>query len=474
MNKSLLVMICDFLLISILALVRFDDPPEDEPAPQAQAQAAAQQGQEQDMVEVLRMSLEEEEARRQALAQNLEQREAQLQEREQALQQTSEELTMTREERERLAAERERLAQEREQLASSVEQLEQTRAEREQELQRQQEQARQLQAELKAQQDALAESRAAAERLAQAQAEAEQRAQLLQTNLQVSQTESRILRENLDSARAEVETARVQAEQAADRAERLSTNVAQLAQTQQQSTQQIQKQIEEAQPINQNEIFKRFEANRVRLAFSFQRPQLLGGWSSETSQAPAVLVQDASGQTYALVEASMTPFDPTTLDNLRAVRAQMRIGDRTLSITEIGFLREDPRVISIALPDRFVQAAEKTPFMLAREPLRFPQAVLVGQQQDRYGEVGFRVSSGANDYINLDSRVLSRLFGDFAPVRGDFVFAKTGHLMGVMVSNGQGVVLQSLESQAYLPLGDNFQLEQARRLKTQLTPQVTP
>lgn len=478
MNKSLLVMICDFLLISILALVEFDVP-EDEPTPQQQAEVAAAEGQEQDMVEVLRLSLEEEEARRQELSQNLEQREAELQEREQALAQTSEELQMTREEREQLAQQREqleqeraRLEQERSQLSSTVQetqsQLEQTRAQSEEELRKQRAQARQLQEELQRRQEELAQAQQQAEELARAREEAEKRASSLETNLQVAQTEGKILRENLEAAKTEVETARVQAEQAAQRAERLSSNVAQLAQTQQQSSEEIQRRIEEAQPITQNEIFRRFESNRVRLSFNFQRPQLLGGWSNESSSAPAVLVQDGNGQTFALVEASMTPFDPATLDGLRGARAQIRIGDRTLEIVEVGFLREDPRVVAVAIPDRYVQAAEKTPFKLSRDPLRFPEAVLVGQQQDRYGEVGFRVSSNAEEYISTNSQVLSRLFGNFAPVRGDFVFAKTGNLMGVMVSNGRGVVLQSLDSQAYLQLGQDFSIDRARELHSQL------
>ena len=59
MNRSLLLVICDFLLLSMLALAKFDEPEE---AQQQQVTEAVQHDTlaDQDLIDVLRMSLESE------------------------------------------------------------------------------------------------------------------------------------------------------------------------------------------------------------------------------------------------------------------------------------------------------------------------------------------------------------------------------------------------------------------------------
>ena len=86
MNKTLLLVICDFLLLNILALTRWENAepvrPQQTPAASSGADPATQ---DQDIVDVMKMSLEDERAQREQLAKQLQSTEESLQSREQSL-----------------------------------------------------------------------------------------------------------------------------------------------------------------------------------------------------------------------------------------------------------------------------------------------------------------------------------------------------------------------------------------------------
>ena len=86
MNKTLLLILCDFLLLTLLALTRWEtaEPPRprEAPVPELAANAATK---EQDLVETMRQSLADEKASRDELAQRLSSVETNLAAREQSL-----------------------------------------------------------------------------------------------------------------------------------------------------------------------------------------------------------------------------------------------------------------------------------------------------------------------------------------------------------------------------------------------------
>src|SRR5947207_15100859 len=86
MNKTLLLILCDFLLLTLLALTRFEtaEPPRPKQAPVPEMAANAV-SKEQDLVEVMRQSLADEKATRDELAQKLTATESSLATREQSL-----------------------------------------------------------------------------------------------------------------------------------------------------------------------------------------------------------------------------------------------------------------------------------------------------------------------------------------------------------------------------------------------------
>jgi len=119
MNRSALIVIVDFLLVSLLAFSRLDELD----VPQEKAQAAApavpfSKGDHQDLVDVLKLSLDKERESRDALNAQLRQTQSQLQNREQTLA-----------EREKLMRDAEQVLQQKSDEASRLQQERATLAE---------------------------------------------------------------------------------------------------------------------------------------------------------------------------------------------------------------------------------------------------------------------------------------------------------------------------------------------------------
>jgi len=468
-NRSILIIICDFLLISILAIVEFK-PQEPEPQPQSELQEPARSGAENDLVEVLRLSLEEEARNREALANTLAERETALSETAEELAERERALELTREEKARIEAERAALAAEQEQLSEAVAQartrIDKVLAEKqtvEASLQSQAERNRALQEALAAREAALQDASMRIEELNRERAAIERDRQRLETDLKIVATERAMIEQNLVAARAEMETVRMEKERAEARASQLAEGVSRLAE----SSTELKQEIREAQPRSINDIFSTYERNRVQVSFDYSTAGLFGT-RARSMTAQTILVEH-NGQAYAVFEASNTPFDPWTLGDLRGVRATLRLGGRTLEFSEVGFLRQDPRLISVAIPGRFIEGSGIAPFRIEPEPTRFAQAVLIANRTGYYGEAPFKLQPGRRDAVEVQSRLFNRLFGEFSPSRGDFVFSLGGNFMGMMVDGSVFVLLMNPAAADPLPVGERFEEAVARRMAASLS-----
>jgi hypothetical protein len=58
-----------------------------------------------------------------------------------------------------------------------------------------------------------------------------------------------------------------------------------------------------------------------------------------------------------------------------------------------------------------------------------------------YGETVFKLDDETPGYVKMESKIFSRIFGEFSPSRGDLVFSKTGDLLGIMVNNSYCVMI---------------------------------
>ena len=56
----------------------------------------------------------------------------------------------------------------------------------------------------------------------------------------------------------------------------------------------------------------------------------------------------------------------------------------------------------------------------------------------------------------MESKIFSRIFGEFSPSRGDLVFSKTGDLLGIMVNNSYCVMIDRLLTSEEVRFGEQI------------------
>ena len=108
----------------------------------------------------------------------------------------------------------------------------------------------------------------------------------------------------------------------------------------------------------------------------------------------------------------------------------------------------------------------------ALEPFKFPEAVLVNGGGKGYGEIGFKLDAAQPGYVRLDNRLFKRLFGDFAPSRGDLVLSKTGELLGIMVNSDYCALVTNFLPLKTLRTGDDVKAQHSAEMLNDLAARV--
>lgn len=437
MNKTLLLIICDFLLISVLALVEFKPNIEVEAVDEASLRDQASE----EMLELLKLSLEHESAQRETIEANLDQTRDELNQKNEDLDQTARALQEREAHLQEVSAALQEQEAEARALSSSLQatrtSLDLTLEEKEalaRSLQEREARARQLQAELRAQQQAAEEKETAlaAARDTLSQLETQQRQ--LSTQLEIRETEKQMLQQNLLTARAEVERARIEAERAQRQTDNLAAGVGELAA----SSSALREEFRQAQPLSLNAIYRQFEDNRVFLQFQWEERSFRG--TSQRQAALHTLLLDTPEGLQAVFATATSPLENAAARPGLAIILTM--GDRSFAVKEVGFLQGDPSIAAIRVPERLAKEIGRQAFSLSSDPFRFSNAVLVSDDQELYGEIPVRVPPGEPGFLEVESRLFNRLFGEFSPSSGDYVFSLTGELIGIMVGNNRARLLQ--------------------------------
>lgn len=443
MNKTLLLIICDFLLLNILALTRWEKAEPQRPAIEAAAPATASSANQPainaDMVELMRVSLEDERAAREALAAQLSNTTGTLSEREKAL----------------AEAERQRrqLQSALQSTTTSARELEKKFSEATNEAFMTKEQLARMQRELDERKAEAERQRAELARMEKANAEARQRIESLNVAVRVAEQEKEMLGQNLAQARVQVEQERQERLKVVEQTTQLAQGVGQLAER---ST-ELTKEIRENRPVNPNTLFAEYLANRVQMQVTTQRRGLFSP-STRERDAQTVLVSDGP-RVFALMHVSDTPFNLNVENppNYQRITGRLSFSGSELPVRELHFLALDPRIVVVPVAPETASSLGAKVYRLAADPFKFPDVVLVRAEDGRYGETTFRIDASDRRFVRLDNRISTRLFGEITPRRGDLVFAKTGELIGIMVNNDYCAVLGSFAPAQTLPAGDDVE-----------------
>ncbi len=464
MNRSLLLIICDFLLLSLLPLARFDAPVEEETA---EVESTPEATIEQDMIEVLRLSLESEREQQTALAEELKSAENTIERRDELLANTRDELSQTEdllsEERtrtENLIEEKELISQERGTLASDLLRLREENAVERERLRLAQMEIEQKEAELQQTQDTIDEIEAE-------KADIEREKQEVLTELKVAETRNVLVSQQLENTKLEVEFERQQRQEAEKQAEELSKGVTALAGT----SIEIKEEIQLMQPKTPSALFTQFKSNRVEVVFDTAYPGIFQERQKQIN-ARTILITDTKA-TYAILHARNTPFDLNQITPLYdEVNVEIKIGNLTYKPDRLQFMRIDPRIVVIPIDTSILQQNQIEIFPVVLDPFRFSEAVVINGDENYFGESKFNVHPDFSRALQMDQKILSQLFGEFSPATGDLVLAKTGEFMGIMVNREYAGLVDHVSVTDTIWLGEAFDAERTNTIVTKLSNQV--
>lgn len=484
MNRSLLLIICDFLLLSFLALASFDIIVPDESAQVVAEEPIPVATIQEDIADLMRQSLEAEAEEREQLEAELERarqtmrereaalraeveaRDARLRETEEQLAARDESLTLTeaqlRERQEELARieERRREAEERQRR------LETDLSRRTEEITLAQERLRSTEEALRRREETLSRSEEERRALEEQRLELERERLALAGRLEVAETERRLLTDNLERARVEVEserrereTVRREAEQLREQTARLATDVTTLAD----ASTEIREEVRGMQAITASSIFQDFQRNHVEIRFNGVYRGVFANRDREFSTRGVIV--EADGRYFVVFHSRDTPFAPrVNPTGALELRGELRSPSGAaspfrFSIREVGFLADDPRLLWFPIGEESMRNTGLKTWSIARDPFRFNEAVLVDQNQTFFGEANFQVSTQEENKVEFQRQILSRLFGEIRPAPGNIVFSQRGEFMGIVLDNRQALLVNEFRAADRLRLGDEFSAE---------------
>ena len=440
MNRTLLLIIVDFLFLNLIALTRWEkaEPthPRQLPVPEMAGNMLPHDS---DLVELMRLSLADEQKVREQTSTQLQAAQAEIQSKGQNLAQ--------------LQASRAQIESALTTTQQNVRELNNQVAAAAQETSVTKEHLAQIQRQLEEKQAEAERQRLQIAALALQQSEAQQRIEGLNVKVKVAEQAQSLLRSNLDEAKQQVEAERLERQKVMAQTDQLTAGVGQLAQ----KSGEIAQEIRSNQPINANTLFSDFLSNRVTAKLSAYRKVLIGS-GNHVGETKTVLVTDGKA-IYALLHASETPF-AVTITEEKPVDWERIAGDFgrppvTAPISEFQFLALDPRLIVIPVDADLAARLGVKVYKTALDPYKFPEAVLVSHGGAGYGEVTFQVDSQTPRYVRMDNRLIKHLIGEFTPTAGDLVFAKTGELIGIMVNSDYCAVVDNFLSVKTIKAGDD-------------------
>lgn len=529
MNKTLIIIICDFLLLSMLSMARFDKPElqihqEKDTPSQSVAGDANPEG---DLLEVLKSSLEEEEKARAAMSQQLteaqqalQNREAQMTEQERKWLQAQNDIRTKDEEAVRLAQARAALERQLQTNQSRLTQLQQEHSKSETDLAALQRQATKTQAELEQMERLKQASEQELQQVKTQQDASRTQIDTLKKEVEKAQSESRVNQQLVDALQQDLQK-RVQelgqmegkvqtldqARQAAVLEGQKLSGQLQVAQTevrltseqlkttqkeigvvreekavmQKQTTEltkgvntlatqsdQLTKEIRQSRPLTPNNIFNQFSSNRIHSSFQAARTGVFGQTVRKDSVANTILFSKGN-QIYAVYHVGETPFElaavPTEWSSMFGTFRHQSLFS---PMTQVSFLDRDPRIMISQVTAEQAQKLGCQIYSVSEEAFKFQDAVLVGATDNYYGECRFQIDPETPGYMRMEREFLGRIFGKFVPSRGDMVFAKTGELIGMMANKEYCLVFDKLTASRTIRLGQDLSGQYITALLSQM------
>lgn len=453
MNRSILIVICDFLLVSLLVFSTPDMSKVNENSEKIAATTPAkpQVDSKQDLGNVMRMALDEERKNRDALVQELKstrdtvtQQQALVSDREQKIKTVQQELLTREQESKALSEQQAKLQQQFTSAQANIQSLNSQLRSNEVDKLLSKEQLAAMQAETKKQ---VQEAMALQARLSQMQKSNQMvltEKQQLANQLLVADAEKRSAAQQVAFMQDQVKAEREEKAKLVDNVKTLATKSEALA-----------TEIRDNRPLAPNAIYNQFISNRVTAAFYAFKPGLLID-SNRRRETDTVLVSNGTN-IYSLCHVQDTPLVITAAPtDWQSLTGALLHRGASSPIRSLSFSLQDPRIVLMPVSDAEARALGCKVYRTSADPFKFQDAVVVGTREKYYGECKFQMDVNMPEYVKMDHSSLRGLFGKFNPSRGDLVFSKNGELLGVMANNTYCTMLKNFNPITTLEFSENM------------------
>jgi hypothetical protein len=455
MNRSILIVICDFLLVSLLVFSSVDvnniaDNGVTKPM-NVGAVAATNQGAngDNDLANAMKVALEEERKSHDQLESELAHARQDVNQRDQQVQTFQLQLQARDQDAQHLQAQQASLQQQYASAQNNLQNLNQKlqTTSSEAALSEQQLEAMKLEASRQAEQASALQSQLS--QLARSNQAVLAEKQQLSTQLQLAEVEKRAATEQAAQMQDEVKAEREEKAKLADDVKVLATKSGELA-----------TEIRQSQPLAPNEIFNDVLTNHVEARFVAQHSNALGFDANKRKETDTVLVTDGTN-TFALCHVQETPFSfwAPASEQWQELAGWLVHDSAEVSIKSLSFFWPDPRVVLIPVSADDARQLGCKVYSISKDPYKFQDAVLIGAKNSYYGECRFQIDQTTPAYIKLDRSMLKGLFGQFNPSRGDLVFSQTGELLGVMANSSYCMMIRGFDSTATLQFGPDVRAQ---------------
>jgi hypothetical protein len=441
MNRSILIIICDFLLLSLLTfstdLTKMAGGDEQAPAKTSVAVKPTDSSGK-DLAAVMKLALTEEQKSRAQL-------QAELARARTAAEKQQDLLNQREQQSRQLQQQQTSLQQQFTNAQASIQNLNAQLQSRSVEASMSKEQLAATAVEVQNQTAHAAALQQQLDQLAQSNELAAAESRKLAGQLQLADVEKRAAGEKAALMEQQMQAERDQNVRLAESFKTLATNSSALT-----------REIQENRTLTPNTIFSIFVTNRVRTTFLASRTGFLGRDASKSKDTETVLVTDGTN-IFALCHVQDTPLsldDPgTDWDRLEGTLGRDMA---QVPIHALSFDRQDPRVVFLPVTPAEARQLGCKVYSVAANPYKFQEAVLVGAEDGYYGECSFQMDLNLPQYVKLDRNLLKGLFGKFNPSRGDLVFSPSNELLGIMVNGTYCLLLHNFKSAATIPFGQDL------------------
>ncbi len=451
MNRSILIVICDFLLVSLLAFstVDINKVAEEGTTPQAQTTISTNPPESgKDLAAVMRLALDEEQKERDLLMGELAATRQTVTDREKQARQYQQTIQAREKESAQLQQQQANLQQQFAAAQTNLQTLGQQLKSSSADALISKEKLAQMEAELRKRAEEAAAFQQQLAQLSKSNQLALSERQRLAGQLQVAEVEKRHAAEQVVKMQEQVQVERAEKAKLAEGVKALATKSTELTQ-----------EIRENRPLAPNAIFEEFLTNRVQASINASRPGIFTGESTKRKGTETILVTDGTN-IFAVCHVQDTPL---TLWNPgieweKLTGTLFRTAD-VVPIRSLSFHLQDPRIVFAPLTAAEARQLGGKIYRASPTPFKFQDAVLVGTTENYYGECRFEIDVTAPGYVKLDRSVLKGLFGKFNPSRGDFVLSKTGDLLGIMANSTYCLMLRNFDSAATFQFGPDVRAQ---------------